>query len=145
LTAGIKGVAAYTHHADMLGARDPAQYAAIQEALAFLASPQAKDVGAVLEKLLWLGGVNLKTMQMLSEAHASRCADGGRGRVCGRAVGAPFFSGGRPCKAYGCNTAVATHALKRPRPPLRPQLWRADAHGGAADCASRPLHPGLRP
>ncbi|KIZ01848.1 hydroxylamine reductase [Monoraphidium neglectum] len=72
LAYGIKGVAAYTHHADMLGARDPAQYAAIQEALVFLASPAAKDAGAVLEWLLRLGGVNLKTMQMLSEAHAGR-------------------------------------------------------------------------
>ncbi|KAI8467520.1 MAG: hybrid-cluster protein [Monoraphidium minutum] len=72
LAYGIKGVAAYTHHADMLGARDPAQYAAIQEAMVFLASPASKDVGAVLEWLLKLGGVNLKTMQMLSEAHESR-------------------------------------------------------------------------
>jgi hypothetical protein len=58
----------------MLGARDPTQYAAIQDAIVFLASPESKDVGAVLEQLLKLGGVNLKTMQMLSEAHASRCA-----------------------------------------------------------------------
>ncbi|GBF96263.1 hydroxylamine reductase [Raphidocelis subcapitata] len=72
LAYGIKGVAAYTHHAFMLGASDAGQNAAIQEALAFLASPQARDVGAVLDKLLWLGGVNLKTMQMLSDAHASR-------------------------------------------------------------------------
>ena len=56
----------------MLGARDAGQYAEIQEALVFLASPASNDVGAVLEWLLRLGGVNLKTMQMLSEAHASR-------------------------------------------------------------------------
>lgn len=72
LAYGIKGVAAYTHHADMLGARDNAQYAAIQDALVFLASPAANDVGAVLEQLLALGGVNLKTMEMLSDAHAGR-------------------------------------------------------------------------
>lgn len=35
----------------MLGVRDAAQNAALQEALAFLASPAAKDVGAVLDKV----------------------------------------------------------------------------------------------
>ena len=45
----------YTHHADMLGARATQQYADIQDALVFLASPAARDVGAVLDKLLALG------------------------------------------------------------------------------------------
>jgi hypothetical protein len=46
----------------MLGARDDKQYAAIQDALVFLASPAAKSVDAVLAALLDLGGVNLRTM-----------------------------------------------------------------------------------
>ena len=64
--------AAYSRHAAMPSRSTSAQNAAIQQALAFLASSGAKDVGAVLDKLLWLGGVNLRTMQLLSEAHASR-------------------------------------------------------------------------
>jgi hypothetical protein len=70
----------------MLGARDPKQYADIQEAMVFLASPAAKDVGAVLEQLLKLGGTNLKTMQMLSEAHASRWGRRRRGRRAAVAI-----------------------------------------------------------
>lgn len=71
--------ARYAPPPDMLGARSPAQYAAIQEALVFLASPEAKDAGKVLDWLLKLGGVNLKTMAMLSDAHASRWARRGLG------------------------------------------------------------------
>ncbi len=107
---GIKGVAAYTHHADMLGARDSAQYAAIQDALVFLASPAALDVGAVLEQLLALGGVNLKTMEMLSNAHAGRWASV---RVAG------WGPGTVACLVIG---VMALHRCSRPTSPPNPTL-----------------------
>ena len=68
LLFGIKGVAAYADHAQILGQEDPAVYSFVQEALASLA-----DGEIALEKALALvlkcGEVNLKTMELLDAAN----------------------------------------------------------------------------
>lgn len=45
LMYGLKGMAAYTHHAEALGATSADAYAYINSALHFLAQPAAKDPG----------------------------------------------------------------------------------------------------
>ena len=68
LLFGIRGVAAYADHAQILGQEDPAVYSFVQEALASLA-----DGEIALEKALALvlkcGEVNLKTMELLDAAN----------------------------------------------------------------------------
>jgi hypothetical protein len=58
--------------AEALGSTDPAAYAYINEAFAFLGSPAAKDPAAVLGMCMKLGGANFGVMKMLSEGHARR-------------------------------------------------------------------------
>ncbi|GLI70539.1 hypothetical protein VaNZ11_015455 [Volvox africanus] len=71
LMYGLKGLAAYAHHAEALGYKDPAVYADVQESLAFLCSPEAADVGAVLDHCFKAGATNFRVMEMLSNAHTS--------------------------------------------------------------------------
>lgn len=66
---GLKGLAAYAHHAERLGERDPDVYAFVHEALAFLSSPDADDPNAVLQKCLDTGRVNFRVMQLLDTGH----------------------------------------------------------------------------
>lgn len=66
---GLKGLAAYAHHAERLGVRDPEVYAFVHDALAFLSSTDADDPTAVLDKCLEAGRVNFRVMQMLDEGH----------------------------------------------------------------------------
>ncbi|WIA21344.1 hypothetical protein OEZ85_000570 [Tetradesmus obliquus] len=72
LVYGLKGMAAYTHHAEALGSTDPAAYGFVNEAYAFLGSPASKDPAAVLGMCMKLGGANFGVMKMLSEGHARR-------------------------------------------------------------------------
>ncbi|MDD5459338.1 MAG: hydroxylamine reductase, partial [Phycisphaerae bacterium] len=70
LTYGLKGVAAYADHAQILGREDTTIYAFIHKALDYLTRrPQNADelVALVLE----CGKVNLRTMEILDEAHTS--------------------------------------------------------------------------
>ncbi|KXZ44628.1 hypothetical protein GPECTOR_64g122 [Gonium pectorale] len=69
LVYGLKGLAAYAHHAEALGHKDPAVYAYVQEALHFLCTPAAADLGKVLEHSFRAGAVNFRVMEMLSQAH----------------------------------------------------------------------------
>ncbi|HOX95263.1 MAG TPA: hydroxylamine reductase, partial [Syntrophales bacterium] len=68
LLFGIKGVAAYADHAQILGQEDPAVYAFVQEALAALAE---KTIGLeeALRLVLKCGEVNLRTMELLDGAN----------------------------------------------------------------------------
>jgi len=68
---GLKGLCAYAAHAEALGARDPAVYAFVQEALCFLSSPASAEVPNVMDMAMKLGKCNFRVMQMLSEAHSS--------------------------------------------------------------------------
>ncbi|KAF6254265.1 hybrid-cluster protein [Scenedesmus sp. NREL 46B-D3] len=82
LVYGLKGMAAYTHHAEALGSTDPAAYACINEVYAFLGSPAAKDPAAVLGMCMKLGGANFGVMKMLSEGHSRRLCDARTGVSC---------------------------------------------------------------
>ncbi len=68
LLFGVKGVAAYADHAQILGQEDPAVYAFVQEALAALADG-AITLEAALGLVLKCGEVNLRTMELLDAAN----------------------------------------------------------------------------
>ena len=63
LTYGIKGVAAYADHAAILGQKDDAVYAFIQEGLA--ATLEDKSVDDLVGLVLKCGEINLKAMELL--------------------------------------------------------------------------------
>jgi len=68
LLFGLKGVAAYADHAQILGQEDPAVYAFVQEALAALADEKIA-LEAALGLVLKCGEVNLRTMELLDAAN----------------------------------------------------------------------------
>ncbi len=68
LLYGIKGVAAYADHAQILGREDEAVYAFLQEALAALLDGKI-DVGGMLGLVLKCGEMNLRTMELLDAAN----------------------------------------------------------------------------
>ncbi|WIA19985.1 hypothetical protein OEZ85_005859 [Tetradesmus obliquus] len=72
LTYGLKGVAAYAHHAEMLGKVDASLDDTFEEVLAFLASEASSTPEAVLGMCMRLGEVNFKVMALLDDAHTSR-------------------------------------------------------------------------
>ena len=65
---GLKGVAAYAHHAEVLGEKREEIYAGIAHALDFLAHDPA-DIGLLLEEALALGRLNLTVMEALDAAN----------------------------------------------------------------------------
>ncbi len=70
LIYGIKGMAAYAHHAVMLNHEDDAVFAFIHEALAKLNNP-AITLEELLELNMRCGKVNLRCMEILDEAHTT--------------------------------------------------------------------------
>ncbi|KAL4422506.1 hypothetical protein ABPG75_008703 [Micractinium tetrahymenae] len=72
LVYGLRGLAAYTHHAAMLGQRSATVDKFIAEAYAFLCSPDASDVGKVLGMILKTGEVNLESMALLDGGHVAK-------------------------------------------------------------------------
>lgn len=68
LTYGIKGLAAYAHHALLLGYEEDCVYAFVNEAFDYLTEPE-QDLNKLLEYCLRAGEVNLKVMEMLDRAH----------------------------------------------------------------------------
>ncbi len=70
LAYGIKGTAAYAHHAKVLGQESDAVYALLEEALDYLAVEQP-TVDALLGHSLRCGEVNLTVMALLDAAHTS--------------------------------------------------------------------------
>jgi len=71
LVYGVKGMAAYAHHAMVLGYTDDKVFAYLHEALAFLASEECLDVNATLGKLLACGEANVVAMAQLDAANTS--------------------------------------------------------------------------
>lgn len=65
LVYGLKGIAAYADHSLMNNKEDPAIYAFIHKALAWLASPKAYDLGEGLGLCLEAGKANVATMSLL--------------------------------------------------------------------------------
>lgn len=65
---GLKGVAAYAHHAQVLGQEREDVYTGIEDALDYLAQDPA-DVPLLLQKALAIGTLNLTVMEMLDAAN----------------------------------------------------------------------------
>jgi len=70
ITYGLKGLAAYADHAQILGRTDDEVYAFFHEALDFLTKTDP-TVDALVGYALKVGEVNLKVMGMLDEAHTT--------------------------------------------------------------------------
>ncbi|MFM0327386.1 hydroxylamine reductase [Caballeronia glebae] len=68
---GLKGVAAYAHHARVLGFESEEVYAGVEATLDFLAR-HPTDVNALLSHALELGQLNLKVMELLDAANTGR-------------------------------------------------------------------------
>jgi hydroxylamine reductase len=68
LTYGLKGMAAYTDHARLLGKEDETVYAFIHEAMDYLTQP-APTVDKLFALSMKCGETNLAVMQMLDSAH----------------------------------------------------------------------------
>jgi hydroxylamine reductase len=69
LLYGVKGMAAYAHHARRLGVVDESVDAFIEEALFATLTNVNFDLGSLFELVLECGAKNLRTMQMLDEGH----------------------------------------------------------------------------
>jgi hydroxylamine reductase len=67
---GLKGIAAYTDHARVLGFNNPTIYTRIYECLEFLAQ-ESTDANAYLNWALRLGETNLMALELLDEANTS--------------------------------------------------------------------------
>ncbi|KAI8475555.1 MAG: hybrid-cluster protein [Monoraphidium minutum] len=72
LAYGLRGVAAYAHHAEMLGQVDPTLDDMFEEVLAFLASPASADANEVLGMAMRLGEANFRVMALLDKGHTSK-------------------------------------------------------------------------
>ncbi|GAA0548313.1 hydroxylamine reductase [Rhizomicrobium palustre] len=70
LLFGVKGVAAYGHHASVLGEEREAVFAGIERALVSLSTEEA-DLGLLLEEGLELGRVNFTAMEALDKANTA--------------------------------------------------------------------------
>lgn len=70
LLYGVKGAAAYAHHARVLGHETDAIYAFFSKALAYLAE-EAPTVDILLQLCMECGEVNLQVMGLLDQAHTS--------------------------------------------------------------------------
>ncbi|MHC9539622.1 MAG: hydroxylamine reductase [Vulcanimicrobiota bacterium] len=68
LTYGLKGMAAYADHAQILGQQDESVYAFFHEALNFLAK-ESRTVDELVPMCLRCGEVNLKVMELLDKAN----------------------------------------------------------------------------
>ncbi len=77
---GLKGTAAYAHHAAVLGHTDPEANAFFHRALTALADP-APDAGDLVNLCLECGAVNLKVMELLDQAHREHYGDPEPGTV----------------------------------------------------------------
>ncbi|BDU72298.1 hydroxylamine reductase [Mesoterricola silvestris] len=81
LLYGLKGMAAYAHHARRLGKVDEAVSAFTEEALFATMTNVNFDVPSLLELVLECGKQNLRVMQMLDEAHVERYGQPAVGQV----------------------------------------------------------------
>lgn len=72
LLYGVKGMAAYAHHARRLGKTDENVNAFIEEALFATVTNVNFDMESLLEMVLECGRQNIRVMQMLDEGHTER-------------------------------------------------------------------------
>ena len=159
ITYGLRGLCAYTHHAEVLGQRDADVDRFVAECYAFLCSPDALDLGKTLAMVDACGAAGLKAMKALDEG--ALCAavgcdalpqcmhrvwGAGRGCACAAAgVPAGLGSGASALERWAPPACLpAVHSLLPPTdrrrclpaawtPPCRPhlQVWAPGAHAGA--------------
>src|SRR5512133_2807431 len=72
LLYGLKGMAAYKHHARRLGRTDSEVDAFTEEALFATMTNVNFDAQSLLEMILECGRMNLRVMQMLNDGHVER-------------------------------------------------------------------------
>ncbi len=72
LLYGLKGMAAYAHHARRLGYSDESVSAFIEEALFATMTNVNFDIPTLLEMVLECGRKNLRVMELLDTAHVER-------------------------------------------------------------------------
>jgi hydroxylamine reductase len=72
LLYGLKGMAAYAHHARRLGKTDPAVDAFVEEALFATVTNVNFDLAALFEMVLECGRQNLRVMELLDQGHIDR-------------------------------------------------------------------------
>ena len=75
LLYGLKGMAAYAHHARRLGKTDEAVSAFFEEALFATVTNVNFDLDSLLGMVLECGRQNLRTMELLDEGHVERYGD----------------------------------------------------------------------
>ena len=75
LMYGLKGMAAYAYHAQLLGFEDEDVYAFFHAALDYLTQEERHTAGDLLAWCLRCGEVNLRTMELLDAAHTSHFGD----------------------------------------------------------------------
>ena len=95
---GLKGVAAYAHHAAMLGRTSPTVLAGVESALDFLAGAP-DDIPTLLQHALDLGTLNLAVMELLDAANTG-------------AFGTPRPTAVRTTPAPGKAILVSGHDLR---------------------------------
>ena len=78
---GLKGMAAYAHHARRLGMTDESVDAFTEEALFSTLTNVNFDIGTLFEYAMELGRKNLRVMQMLDEGHVRRFGQPGPAEV----------------------------------------------------------------
>jgi hydroxylamine reductase len=76
---GIKGLAAYADHAQILGKEDDSIYAFIHRAFDFL-TRRPTDTDELLQYVLECGQINLKTMELLDAANTETYGQTNRGQ-----------------------------------------------------------------
>ena len=111
LTYGLKGLAAYADHAQILGQEDPSVYAFVHEALDYLSKPVPK-LDDLVSLSLKCGQVNLTAMGLLDTANTS-------------AYGHPTPTAVRTTPIKGKAILVSGHDLK----DLEDLLKQADGKG----------------
>jgi hydroxylamine reductase len=140
---GLKGLAAYAHHARRLGKVDETVNAFIEEALFSTLTNVNFDLPTLFEYAMELGRVNLRVMQLLDEGHVSRFGQPGPAEVLeGTQAGPGILVTGhdlvdlddllRQCE--GTNVRVYTHGEMLPAhmyPKLHNHPNLAGHFGGA--------------
>ncbi|KAL4859420.1 Hydroxylamine reductase [Chlorella vulgaris] len=72
ITYGLRGLAAYSHHAEVLGHHDPEVDRFMARCYAFLCSEAALDLGATLAMVDEVGAVGVKGMRLLDQGHTTK-------------------------------------------------------------------------
>ncbi len=130
LTYGVKGLAAYADHAQLLGKEDESVYAFVHEAMDYLTRRPVKSE-ELLSLVLKAGEVNLKVMELLDAAHTS-------------SYGHPEPTNVRVTPVKGKCIAVSGHDLKDLEEMLKQTQGKGInvyTHGEMLMCNS---YPGLK-